>query len=1764
MKHNLLKSIFISLILLMGVGNVWGYNLAANQYVYFEKPADWSNVSLLLGHNSYSIGYNMTKITNTNLYRWQTVSWDGYTRYCFIDATDWGGENNKPDDRKGYASHSTNVFTNQLIKYHLFTTAGSKSSNASSYATAVNRTQTIKAQIKNGSNWEDATMVPADLTASTYALTSATAASAKSASLAKESTTVSATVSAAYSAKVTLSCTNVLDGYVFEGWYDANGNEITSYTVSNAHTVYARFTIKQHTVSYGVCSTTHWGSLQLNSETAITTTGTKTLNYGTSISFTAKPNAGYQVEGWYSNSNCTSKITAAGTSTTYDAGTLTADKTIYVKFEQIPATSKTITYTEEGTGWTYGASNPTSAEEGATVTFVVNPTAGYSVSVTSTDVTLNKNGNNYTFTMPNKDVEITVDAKPEQYTVTLDKQSGTGGTLSVTATYLAAMPNITPPTRTGYTFNGYFDATSGGTKYYNANGSSAKNWDKTSNTTLYAQWTANTYNVKFNPNGGTGTMSSQAFTYDVEQALTANAFTRAGYRFTGWSTTGNGPVKYTDQQKVKNLTDINGSLYNIYAIWELAPTTIYLKPNDNWLDANARFAIYWWADGGKNGWVDMTAVDCYSNTYTAEIPAGVTEFKFVRLNPNTNANNFNNGVKWDETLNLKVQNDGKNLYTIADNAWSNGDGTWSTYSVPTTYEVTLKATTYGTVKAKYGSTEKSSGNSDVIFSVPVNTKVTLTFSPSDYCSLSKATIKIGNNETENAQDITYTICGPTTIDVDFAKNTRKIYLKPLGDTKWGEANARFAAYAFEGSNNEWMNMTKINDGDDDSRNDVYECDVWVKYKNIIFCRMNPETAENKWDNKWAQTDDQTINYPCNLFDLDQADWPTTGKWSEYGAWHLAGNFNSWGDLCGYDFTENKENNTFVYTLNLNPGEYEFKITNSGSWYGNDGTMKRGGTSVETGGWKMDKDANCKLVADIEGDYIFTIVKVENGNPVLTVTYPIKEGYHVKVTMKDETVYTSNLVKTTSDILSFFAPGATGDLQAKSIELLNHQGKIADIPTSTFTKSDVYVAKLNSTKNGITDVAIYTGDFYIRTDMALGGWNAYKQASNAFTHFNKYDDETYNHYWVEYTENANVKARIANDYNNSLATELGDYNIDNASVRFSYNNETNEFDRAFLGGSSNNADFLRLVVGSDGFANGKTFGDISNWVYEVTVKATKGTTADVSAKHDNVNYKEPYNLRDDVTLLGAGSSEDEQTIRVIYDFKKNRMICGWLPGDLDHGNGELVIDADMLVVRVDNKDASTINMKTAGDKISDLNRLYFVLELTREEVINKKTNIFWFSLPFECNLKDVFGIEGYGTKWVVQRYRGDKRAELGFRPEIETFWANMKQSKTATLEPNRGYVLSLNLKESDFKSIEIDEGGNKYNKSLLRLYFPSNATEFTLSQSNNMTVEVPEHLCKVQSIEDRGPLDSHWNIIGIPSYQKVTITQYTPVHPDGGYYPPDGSIENANHAPNFLYTWNGNKDDYSVQHGKEFTYKHFYSYMVQFAGKIDWSQYTQNTPNPAAAPRRVAKKADKQYKVVLAENGENRDQTFITLSEKGNHEYCIGNDLEKIGSTSVARIYTQEGNWNLAANHLSDTTTVLPLTLSIPAEGEYTLSLEQGRYSSDALLYDSETGTYTDLSKEGYTFTAEAGVNNERFALRFGMKLPGGNPTDLQQSQAQYLVRTEGQRIIIEGMAGDVRLYDMTGRLMLQQHATEYTELTAPATGVYVLQVGDQFEKLILK
>ena len=77
------------------------------------------------------------------------------------------------------------------------------------------------------------------------------------------------------------------------------------------------------------------------------------------------------------------------------------------------------------------------------------------------------------------------------------------------------------------------------------------------------------YTVKFDSNGGTGTMSDQTFTMNVAQNLTANTFTRTGYTFAGWNTKADGTgTSYKDSQSVTNLTTANNGTVTLYAQWK--------------------------------------------------------------------------------------------------------------------------------------------------------------------------------------------------------------------------------------------------------------------------------------------------------------------------------------------------------------------------------------------------------------------------------------------------------------------------------------------------------------------------------------------------------------------------------------------------------------------------------------------------------------------------------------------------------------------------------------------------------------------------------------------------------------------------------------------------------------------------------------------------------------------------------------------------------------------------------------------------------------------------------------------------------------------------------------------------------------------------------------------------------------------------------------------------------------------------------------------
>ena len=177
----------------------------------------------------------------------------------------------------------------------------------------------------------------------------------------------------------------------------------------------------------------------------------------------------------------------------------------------------------------------------------------------------------FTFFMPNGDItdlSLSMTFVPTPiHTLTYTSSDATGGSLPAQAeiyegaSYTVA--NQGSLIKTGYTFSGW---QSGATVF-----SGIKTMG-TIDVNLSSKWTANTYTVAFNANGGSSTMTSQSFTYDQSKALSANAFTKTGYTFSGWAKTPGGFKVFNNQESVSNLAE-NGTV-TLYALWTANTCTV--------------------------------------------------------------------------------------------------------------------------------------------------------------------------------------------------------------------------------------------------------------------------------------------------------------------------------------------------------------------------------------------------------------------------------------------------------------------------------------------------------------------------------------------------------------------------------------------------------------------------------------------------------------------------------------------------------------------------------------------------------------------------------------------------------------------------------------------------------------------------------------------------------------------------------------------------------------------------------------------------------------------------------------------------------------------------------------------------------------------------------------------------------------------------------------------------------------------------------------
>lgn len=132
------------------------------------------------------------------------------------------------------------------------------------------------------------------------------------------------------------------------------------------------------------------------------------------------------------------------------------------------------------------------------------------------------------------------------------------------------------PTRTGYTFLGWYKQKSFKTKVTQIKKGSV------GNITLYAKWKLNKYQVAYKGNGSTsGTMKNvSTYNYGNSYTLAANKFKRTGYTFTGWNTKADGSgTSYQNKEEVRNLSKKNNKTITLYAQWEKKQYTIKYELN---------------------------------------------------------------------------------------------------------------------------------------------------------------------------------------------------------------------------------------------------------------------------------------------------------------------------------------------------------------------------------------------------------------------------------------------------------------------------------------------------------------------------------------------------------------------------------------------------------------------------------------------------------------------------------------------------------------------------------------------------------------------------------------------------------------------------------------------------------------------------------------------------------------------------------------------------------------------------------------------------------------------------------------------------------------------------------------------------------------------------------------------------------------------------------------------------------------------------------
>ena len=743
---------------------------------------------------------------------------------------------------------------------------------------------------------------------------------------------------------------------------------------------------------------------------------------------------------------------------------------------------------------------------------------------------------------------------------------------------------------------------------------------------------------------------------------------------------------------------------------------------------------------------------------------------------------------------------------------------------------------------------------------------------------------------------------------------------------------------------------------------------------------------------------------------------------------------------------------------------------------------------------------------------------------------------------------------------------------------------------------------------VENVEAYTGNFYIRTDAANSKWDNYRAPDHLMTYSQYSEDHSdYTHYFVKFvSESTNVKFVVANDYSPCISDTLirqtyrggdsghvdanGFLNSDlpggGVNVRYMWDIRTNDVYRAYLApaqknGSkflvlrSNSSDDLRdeydvaLTGDSEaspgnshgGGANCMQFVDNENWIYEATVMVRPSAYVKLYGHFHGTNFYFKGNNNDyfndteidgipNAIQLVTGSTGSRVKVRVIYDFKTDRLVAAYLPsGEI---NTEMDINADVMFIREHQGDIAQLTFSGVGSAITDIKTAYAVMRFNKWTLNNKEKtgshnplaspasiyerSLYYVSFPFRVKLSEVFGFGTYGQHWIIQRYRGDLRAQQGYWAESAGFWEFIwNRNGEIYLEPNQGYILTL---ETELLGETSDVWGPDSRSSQIELFFPSYGTMPNITNTS-ITQTLPAHKCTIDRTKDqsgnptglddtgdprtsynRTVFDSHWNIMSVPTYVNVNNPSFATTT----------WIANDS-CPKFLYTWNPDDNTLTATSGKGFMYHAMHAYTVQYYGNVTWT----TSVSPAAAPQRNTEyRGEYEFCLEVQQDEQMIDRTFVRLSddEKVTAGFEFGEDMTKQFNSRKANIFTIAGNTSLGGNSLplsTTQTTVVPVGVSIKNAGDYIFAIPEGTEGIGVTLVDNETGIRTPLGALDYTVTLQPGDYTGRFVLEISPIAQ--TPTGIEEPTSNSSLKGRAQKVMIDGIlyiVKDGKIFDARG------------------------------------